>query len=337
MVLRVDVKEKPTGAFSFGGGYSSVEQFFVLGSVSQKNLFGRGQILELKASVGGESTRYMLSFTEPWLFDIPLSSGIDLYDWQRDYDEYDKDATGGLIRFSYPIFDYTRLYMSYKYEDATIDDITEDASKSIKELEGDNTESSVSATIRYDSRDQVFNPTEGQNHSLTVQYAGLGGDIGFTKYELELGLYVPLFWDTVGFIHTEGGYIDDVSGKLLPDYEKFYLGGIDSIRGFDWRGIFITDEDGAKTGGYKFVQLNLEYIFPLVKKAGLVGVVFYDTGNVFDKDESIDLGSLRQSAGAGFRWYSPLGPIRLEYGYILDRKDTDEDSGQWEFSMGAAF
>ena len=101
--------------------------------------------------------------------------------------------------------------------------------------------------------------------------------------------------------------------------------------------IFIPDEDGAKTGGYKFVQLNLEYIFPLVKKAGLVGVVFYDTGNVYGKDESVDLGSLRQSAGAGFRWYSPLGPIRLEYGYILDRKDTDEDSGQWEFSMGAAF
>ena len=337
MILRIDVKEKPTGAFSFGGGYSSVENMFVIGSVSQRNLFGRGQILELKASLGGESTRYTLSFTEPWLFDIPLSSGFDLYDWKRDYDEYDKDARGGVIRFSYPIFDHTRFYTYYKYETAKIDDIDEDASKSIKELAGTNTESAISAAIRYDTRDKIFNPAEGQNHAFTVQYSGLGGDIGFTKYIAELGVYFPLFWETVGFIHTEGGYINDVSGKLLPDYEKFYLGGINSVRGFDWRGIFIPDEDGAKTGGYKYVQLNLEYIFPLVKKAGLVGVVFYDTGNVYDKDESVDLGSLRQSTGAGFRWYSPLGPIRLEYGYILDKKDTDEDSGQWEFSMGAAF
>lgn len=337
MILRVDVKEKPTGAFSFGGGYSSVENMFVIGSVSQRNLFGRGQILELKAALGGESTRYTLSFTEPWLFDIPLSAGFDLYDWKRDYEEYDKDARGGAIRFSYPIFDYTRIYTSYKYETAKIDDINVDASKTIKELAGTNTESAISATIRYDTRDKLFNPTEGQNHALTAQYSGLGGEIGFTKYTAELGVYFPLFWETVGFIHTEGGYIDDVSGKLLPDYEKFYLGGINSLRGFDWRDIYIPDEEGAKTGGYKYVQLNLEYIFPLVEKAGLVGVVFYDTGNVFGRDESVDFGNLRHSTGAGFRWYSPLGPIRLEYGHILDREDTDEDSGQWEFSMGAAF
>ncbi len=337
MILRVDVKEKPTGAFSFGGGYSSVDNMFVIGSVSQKNLFGRGQILELKASLGGASTRYTLSFTEPWLFDIPLSSGFDLFDWKMDYDEYDKDARGGVLRFSYPIFDYTRIFTAYKYETAKIDNIDANASNTIFELEGTNTESTITAGIRYDSRDKLFNPTEGQNHALTVQYSGLGGDIGFTKYKAEVGVYIPLFWETTGFIHSEGGYINDVSGKLLPDYEKFYLGGINSLRGFDWRDIFVPDEDGAKTGGYKYVQLNLEYIFPLVKKAGLVGVIFYDTGNVYGKDENIDLGNLRQSAGGGFRWYSPLGPIRIEYGYILDRKDTDDSSGQWEFSMGAAF
>jgi outer membrane protein insertion porin family len=337
MVLRVDVKEKPTGAFSFGGGYSSVENLFVLGSISQRNLFGRGQILELKGTLGGTSTRYTLSFTEPWLFDIPLSAGFDLYDWQRDYEEYDKDARGGVLRFSYPIFDYTRVFLSYKYETAKITNIAENAANTIRELEGTNTESSIAASIRYDSRDKIFNPSEGQNHGFTVEYSGLGGDIGFTKYTADLGIYFPLFWDTVGFIHTEGGYINDVSGKLVPDYEKFYLGGINSLRGFDWRDIYVPDAEGAKTGGYKYVQLNLEYIFPLVKKAGLVGVVFYDTGNVYGKNESVDLGNLRHSTGAGFRWYSPLGPIRLEYGHILDQKDTDSRSGQWEFSMGAAF
>jgi outer membrane protein insertion porin family len=337
MILKIDVQEKHTGAFSFGGGYSSIENMFVMGAISQRNLFGRGQILELKASLGGASTRYTLSFTEPWLFDIPLSFGIDLYDWERDYDEYDKDARGGGVRLSYPIFDYTRVYLNYKYEDAKITDIVEDASNTIKELEGENTESAVSASIRYDSRDKRFNPTEGQNHAFTFEYSGIGGDIGFIKYTGELGVYFPLFWETVGFIHGEGGYMKDISGKLVPDYEKFYLGGIDSMRGFDWRDIYVPDEEGAKTGGFKYVQLNLEYIFPVAKKAGLMGVIFYDTGNVYGKDESVDLGNLRESAGAGFRWYSPLGPIRIEYGYILDPTDEDDDRGQWEFSMGGGF
>lgn len=337
MILRIDVDEKPTGAFSFGGGYSSIENAFVMGSISQRNLFGRGQILELRGTLGGASTRYSLSFTEPWLFDIPLSAGVDLYNWKKDFDEYDKDAIGMGLRFSYPVFDFTRVSMAYKYERAKIENIAEDASKTIKELAGTNIESSLMSSIRYDSRDRLFNPTEGQNHALTVQYSGIGGDIGFVKYTGELGVYIPLFWDTVGFIHTEGGYITEISGKLLPDYEKFYLGGINSMRGFDWRGIFVPDEEGLKTGGHKYVQLNLEYIFPLVKKAGLMGVIFYDTGNVYGKDESIDLGRLRESTGAGFRWFSPVGPIRIEYGYILDPTDQEDKRGQWEFSMGAAF
>lgn len=337
MILSIDVDEKPTGAFSFGGGYSSIENAFLMGSISQKNLFGRGQILELRATLGGASTRYSLSFTEPWLFDIPLSAGVDLYNWQRDYDEYDKDARGGGVRFSYPVFDFTRVSLAYNYESAKIKNIAEDASRTIKQLAGTNVESGLLASIRYDSRDRLFNPTEGQNHALTVEYSGIGGDIGFVKYTGELGVYIPLFWDTVGLIHTEGGYITEISGKLLPDYEKFYLGGIHSLRGFDWRDIFVPDEEGLKTGGHKYVQLNLEYIFPLVKKAGLMGVIFYDTGNVYGKDEKIDLGRLRKSTGAGFRWYSPVGPIRIEYGYILDPTDREEERGQWEFSMGAAF
>ncbi|MCK4469292.1 MAG: outer membrane protein assembly factor BamA, partial [Desulfobacterales bacterium] len=103
MVLNVDVTEKPTGMLSFGGGYSNVENFFAMAAISQRNLFGRGQILQLKAQLGGKTTRYTLSFTEPWLFDIPLSAGIDLYDWQMNYDTYDKDSRGIGFRFSYPV------------------------------------------------------------------------------------------------------------------------------------------------------------------------------------------------------------------------------------------
>jgi len=116
MVLKIDVTEKPTGTFSFGGGYSSVENVFAMASISQRNLFGRGHILQLKAEVGGSTNRYTFSFTEPWLFDIPLSAGFDMYNWERDYDTYDKDSKGGGIRFGYPVYDFTRLYTSYSYD-----------------------------------------------------------------------------------------------------------------------------------------------------------------------------------------------------------------------------
>jgi len=336
MILKIGLTEKPTGTFSFGGGYSSTENLFAMASITQRNFFGLGQVLQLKAEIGGSSTRFTTSFTEPWLFDIPLSAGFDLYNWNRDYDTYDKDSLGGAVRFGYPVFDYTRLYLTYRYDVGDIKNITEDAAKEVKELEGENITSSIAATLRYDSRDKVFSPTEGGSHSFSIEYAGIGGDIAFTKYTGELGQYFPLFWGTVGFLHAKGGYVRENSGGILPDYEKFYMGGINSLRGFDWRDISLRDEDDIRVGGYKYVQFNVEYLFPLIKEAGITGVLFFDTGNVFGKSEDIQWDELRESAGAGIRWYSPMGPIRIEYGFILDRLEN-EDNGRWEFAMGNTF
>ena len=337
MVLKIDVAEKPTGAFSFGGGYSTIQNFFVTASVSQRNFLGKGQTLQLKGEIGGRSDQYTLSFTEPWLFDIPLSAGFDIYSWNYDYDTYEKNSLGGALRFSYQIFDFTRAGIIYKYDRADIRDIQEDAADSVKELEGINITSSITTTLRYDSRDRLFNPTEGSDHSLTYEYAGLGGNIGFSKILAETGWYIPLFWGVVNFLHGKAGYVTENSGMLLPDYERFYLGGMNSVRGFDWRGIHAIDENGDEIGGEKFVQFNFEILIPVVKKQGLVGVLFYDTGNVYGKDESMSLSGLRQSAGYGIRWFSPIGPIRLENGYILDPKEGESSGGRWEFTMGSAF
>ncbi|MBI9084044.1 MAG: outer membrane protein assembly factor BamA [Desulfobacterales bacterium] len=341
MILKLSVTEKPTGAFTFGGGYSTTENGFVAASVSQRNLFGRGQVLQLKSQLGGSSSRYTLSFTEPWLFDIPLSAGVDLYNWNTDYDTYDKDSLGGGLRFSYPVADFTRVYLNYAYDSADIRDVTADAADSVKDLEGINVTSSVTTALKYDSRDRAFNPTEGSEHSASVEYAGLGGNIGFTKYLVESGKYFPLFWETVGFLHGRAGFVSQNTGKTLPDYEKFYLGGINSMRGFEWEDLAPLERnlDGSysEVGGEKFVQFNVEYIIPLAKEAGVMGVLFFDTGDVYSDAEDIDLGSLRESAGFGFRWYSPVGPIRVEYGYVLDPLPGQENTGKWEFTMGAAF
>ena len=123
----------------------------------------------------------------------------------------------------------------------------------------------------------------------------------------------------------------------MPDYEKFFMGGIDSLRGFDRDDLSPLDDDGAEVGGNKFVQFNTEIRVPLVKEAGVYGVAFFDTGDIYSESEDIELDNLRESAGGGIRWLSPMGPIRLEYGFILDQKSTDHGSGAWEFSMASSF
>jgi len=352
MDLKVTVKEKPTGMFSFGGGYSSVDNAFIVGSISQRNLFGRGQILEAKGQIGGSTNQFNISFTEPWLFDMPLSFGIDLFNWTREYDEYDKDSKGGGIRLGYPIFRNTRGYISYRYDRAEIYNIEFDAPSTIVALEGVNETSSSTVSIHYDTTDHPFNPTRGMDHSFSVEYAGgiLGGDIGFNKYRLKMSKYFPLFWHTVGLLHAEGGYVKEHSGEVIPDYELFHLGGINSLRGFEWEDLSPEEEiilsynaDGSKNsiitkvGGNKYVQFNVEFIFPILRQHGLVGLFFYDTGAVYKDNYRIQFDDLRESAGYGIRWFSPMGPIRLEHGYILDPVGDESSDGRWEFSIGTMF
>ncbi|MFO7559648.1 MAG: outer membrane protein assembly factor BamA [Desulfobacterales bacterium] len=342
MILKIDATDKPTGAFTFGMGYSSIENVFASVSVTERNLFGRGQIVSLSAEVGGTTKQYSVSFTEPWLFDIPLSASVALFNTTSDYDDYDRERRGASVGLGYPVFDYTRLSVSYVYELNEISNIETFASDNLFLLEGENLTSKMISKLHYDSRDKVINPTEGQDHSITVTYAGdpLGGDIAFIKYILETGVYIPLFWGTVGFMHGEGGNVREHGDGLLPSYERFFLGGINSLRGFEWRGIpeerYNSSGQLALIGGSNYVQFNFEFIFPILRKAGIMGVFFYDTGNAFFEDETINLGNLRESAGYGIRWYSPMGPIRIERGHILDRREGEGD-GRWEFTMGGAF
>jgi len=352
MNLKVTVKEKPTGMFSFGGGYSSVDNAFVVGSISQRNLFGRGQILEAKGQVGGTTNQFNISFTEPWLYDMPLSFGIDLFNWTKEYDEYDKDSKGGGIRLGYPIFRNTRGYISYRYDRAEIYNLEFDAPSTIVALQGVNETSSSTISIHYDTTDHPFNPSRGMDHSFSIEYAGglLGGDIGFNKYRLKMSKYFPLIWHTVFLVHAEGGYIQEHSDEIIPDYELFHLGGINSLRGFEWEDLSPEEEiilsyndDGSKNsvitkvGGNKYVQFNAEFIFPILRQHGLVGLFFYDTGAVYKDNYRVQFDELRESAGYGIRWFSPMGPIRLEHGYILDPQGDESSEGRWEFSIGTMF
>ena len=361
MVLDFEVKEKATGTFSFGAGYSSVENLFFTTSVSQSNWLGNGQSVSVQAQVGSTTTQIMFKYVEPWTFDIPLTTGFTLYNWARDYDYYDKESVGGSLSASYPFFsEDMRLFGQYSYDRSTLGIIYDTAADSIKALNGTNITSSVTLGVTYDTRDKIYNATSGQDHLLSVEYAGLGGNVGYTRLTATAGWYVPLFWKFVGFVHGEAGYIIENPGKTLPDYERYYLGGINSIRGFDWRDVHLYDENGDTVGGKQMLQGNVELQYHILPNAGVIALLFFDTGQVFDNeyyynrydtggvDESgytiysgmdtadFDFSQFRKTAGFGIRWLSPMGPIRIEYGWILDKREG-ESSGQFEFSMSSAF
>jgi outer membrane protein insertion porin family len=253
-----------------------------------------------------------------------------------------------------------RLFGNYSFDRGTLENISGEASSTVWALAGTNTTSSIILGVAYDTRDSIIHPTRGQDHLLSVEYAGLGGDIGFTKFTAEAGWYIPLFGPFVGFIHGRAGHIVENRNKWLPDYERYYLGGINSIRGFDWRDVHLYDEDGAAVGGRRMLQANVELQWHIMPSQGVMALAFFDTGQVFDHDyyynrydsgnmddngntifyggdrAGFDFGQFRETAGFGIRWRTGMGPIRLEYGWLLDRKEGEE-SGQFEFSMSTAF
>jgi outer membrane protein insertion porin family len=341
MLLKINVKEKDTGTFSVGGGYSSVESVYVSGSIAQRNLFGRGQILKLEASLGGRTQRFNFSFTEPWLFDIPLSTTGNLYNWKTDYDSYTKESLGVGAGVGYPVYDFTRAYLNYRFDSSEVSNVQANAADSVKALSGTNMTSSLRSSLIYDSRNKRFNTTRGGKHSVSAEYAGLGGTIGFTKIVAETGWYFPIFWKLTGFLHGKAGHVSENEGMLLPDYEKFFLGGMNSVRGYEWQDLAPKEVNSlgqvSYVGGEKYVQFNSEVRFPLVEQAGVIGLVFFDAGDVYAQEQDVQIGELRKSAGFGVRWYSPMGPIRLENAYILDPEPGGSEGSKWEFSMGAAF
>ena len=338
--LEVKVTEKATGNFSFGGGFSSDDGPFGQVSVEERNLFGRGQTIKLMGKISSETNLYNLSFTEPWVFDLPLSAGFDLYKLEKEYDYYDRNSTGLTLKTGYrQLWDYTAIGIEYNIEDFEVSNIQPGYTNVTP---GSFFTSSIKPYISYDSRDHYFLPSKGSFHKFSIQYAGefLGGDIDYTKYRLQTGVFLPLFWKFTGAFNAKGGYLDDrTNGQIDIDWERFYLGGINSIRGFDDTDINASQPgDAILRGGEKFVQFNVELIFPLQEEMGVAGVLFYDRGDVYTTGENIDLGNQFSSAGFELRWNSPMGPIRLAYGFVLEGKDKKSmGDGQFDFSIGAFF
>jgi outer membrane protein insertion porin family len=336
MNLKVTVKERPTGTFGVGAGYSTQDRLVGMVEVSQNNLFGRGQQIKVQGMIGSISHQVRASFVEPYLFDRPLSLGVDAFNWLRVYDEYNRVSKGGVIRLSHPLrWKYTRLFWMYRFENVNLNNLVANASETLVQASKIHNTSATSFVVRRDSRDSLFAPTQGSDNSASVELAGLGGDTAFVRYIAETGWYIPVKWGCVGVLHARAGGMNKLSWGQMPAYELFYLGGIDTIRGFKYAEISPRDpRTNDRIGGPRFLQLNSEFRFPLYKKLGITGTVFVDAGNVYGPDYVGPF--LRPTAGVGFRWFSPMGPLRVEWGYNLT-KHPWERSSAWEFTMGGSF
>lgn len=352
--LDVTVKEKPTGTFSIGGGYSSLDGFVAQGSIQQSNLFGMGLKANLSASLGGKSSTYSLGVTDPYFLDTKMSLGGDVYRTEREYVDYTKLAYGGDIKAGYQISDTLNTFLMYKLEQTTL--LKESfALQRTRDLFPDlvttanTTTSSLTASISRNATDYKIDPSSGMTNSLSVEYAGLGGTTKFVRSIAKTAQFFPVGFGTVFMMQGTLGYIQEIGVKIPLD-EKFYLGGINTLRGYGSRTVspfkatdqtdpvtgVITGSQRVYLGGDTEAVFNAEYTLPLIKEAGLKGVLFFDAGNAVDGINNA-FSTLRTSYGFGIRWFSPIGPLRLEYGMPLNPRKGIDGSSRLEFSIGNFF
>ena len=335
--LDIKVEEAPTGALSFGVGYSSIEKVVGSASLSEQNLFGMGYKGLLRFQLGAESNNFKASFTDPYFLGYPYSAGIDLYHEDIAYfDTYAYNVLGGDLRLGKELTKRIRLDTMYKLEDVDIYNVTDDASFFIKAQEGKATTSAISFTLSMDSRDDYYVPTRGAKHTLSAEYAGgiLGGDNYFVKAFLETSWFFPLPLSTVLNLRGKFGIIEPYGGKETPINEMFFVGGIYTIRGFEYGMAGPVDINGDPMGAEKMVVFNTELSFFLSREIGLRAAVFFDIGKGFN--EWRDMTPLRTAAGPGIRWFSPVGPIQIDLGFNLSPK-KGEKQNVFDFSMGTVF
>jgi len=365
-IMNVDiaVKERNTGQIQLGAGYGTSQGFTLQGSINQANFLGKGQNLGASLNLSNTGSYYSLSFTEPYFNDTLWSVGADLYQSANTARlDFDEDHRGGAIRFGHPIAEYTRGYLRYKYDDTQLSKKYDSDGKLITDPDlfpldtASGVTSSVTATLEYDTRNDRQMPTKGIFTSGSFEYAGLGGDLKFTRGNATFRYYLNLFWDVVWRNNITYARIDSLEGQQVPFSELYLLGGPYSLRGYRSyrvgkmkfsKTIFdkikaddptMSDEEATKRamrfyGGTQQAMYQTELQFPLVKEAGIMGAGFFDIGAA---DDVISDNNLFADVGFGIRWYSPIGVLRFEWGFPLNRDPLYQDATVFEFSIGPSF
>jgi outer membrane protein insertion porin family len=370
--LVINLEEQRTGSVNFGAGFSSVDSLIGFVEMTQGNfdLFnwptftGGGQKLRLRLQVGLKRQDEILSFVEPWFLDRKLSLGFDLFHHAANYlsTEYNEQSTGASLSLEKAFTEFLRGQIQYSVQYITIS-VDKSASPELQSQDGSYLRSSIAGTVTYDTRDSVFLTTRGTRTEMNAEIASgsLGGDVNIYKLNLTSSVFFPLpnqqviellgaarVVDAFGSTDANGtnvietiinhnGPVRSVEHPVdpVPIFDRLFLGGANTLRGFSFRNVGPKDVDDQPVGGNTSVNGTAEYSYPIIERVR--GAVFFDVGNVYSGAYEITASDLKSDAGIGMRLNLPIGPLRLDYGYPIMTDRQTGRVGKFQFSVGYQF
>jgi outer membrane protein insertion porin family len=345
--LAFKVKEKAMGSFLIGAGFSSVESLTAFAELSHGNFdihrwppVGDGQKMKIRVQAGTSANAVEASFIEPWFHDRKLALGVDGYYRTASYysDYFDLDTLGTKVSLTKPVFNpFTRATVNYTLEQFVVNVSTDAPSEMVTE-DGTSIKSSVGTSLSRDTRDQFYIPTRGNYSSVSAELAGLGGDQETYSLEAKASQFWPVLDDHVFNLKGEIRTIDSWGNDGVPIYDRLYLGGPRTIRGFAYRdvGPRYSDNTDEPKGGLSSWYATAEYTVPLWSK--IRGAAFYDIGAVSENSFDFFSADINSSFGVGVRIDLPMFPLRLDYAIPhLTDDNTDGESGRFSFLLGYSF
>ena len=342
--LEVEVEEKPTGYFSIQGGYSSVEALLLGVQIQENNLFGYGKSLGASVTVGTVSQNFLIDYFDPYFLDTSYQFGLQLFKREYQYIDYDRARWGGLLQFGKELNTWTFARLKYRFESIKVDDLNSVATEVLQESK--DKISSVTLGLTYDTRDNFMDPSKGISSSLYIQESNsyLGANLHFTEYTASFGKYYSFIPNHTLAFTADGAFIDfrNVGDRLIVS-ERYYLGGPENLRGYKFARVSprrtLSNGKFVRIGGNKYVYSALEYLYPLALETGLKGILFIDVGETYEETQTIDLNpwDMKKDIGFGFRWLSPVGPLKLDFGFPLGNRESDESKFEVQFSFGSVF
>ena len=342
--LEVEVEEKPTGYFSIQGGYSSVEALLLGVQIQENNLFGYGKSLGASVTVGTVSQNFLIDYFDPYFLDTSYQFGLQLFKREYQYIDYDRARWGGVLQFGKELNTWTFARLKYRFESIKVDDLNSVATEVLQESK--DKISSVTLGLTYDTRDNFMDPSKGISSSLYIQESNsyLGANLHFTEYTASFGKYYSFIPNHTLAFTADGAFIDfrNVGDRLIVS-ERYYLGGPENLRGYKFARVSprrtLSNGKFVRIGGNKYVYSALEYLYPLALETGLKGILFIDVGETYEETQTIDLNpwDMKKDIGFGFRWLSPVGPLKLDFGFPLGNRESDESKFEVQFSFGSVF
>lgn len=345
MDVLVNVKELQRNNIQFTAGYSGYEGTFVAFSYSTVNFLGAGETLELTAQQGKLVKNYSFGFSEPYLFDKPITAGFNIYDRKTDYSSFGlyKQLTKGIdLSVGTRLFGMWRANMTYTIQKLNV---SYPQAAEISSIYGSGSfyESSITPMLFRSTIDSPLTPTHGTQYSLSMKYAGtfLGGAIDLIKPQLEFTYYHPILGrgpkaHVIGF-HAQYQLVKAINGSVIPYWEKFFLGGERSIRGYEVYSIGPRNANGYNLGGEKSTVFNAEYIIPV--GGPLYVIAFYDVGNSIPYGDKLRFKDMYSSMGIEARLFIPAlrVPFRLIFAYNNKKIYSTDPDFAFRFAVGTTF